>query len=210
MCHINGSIEYLFYRGGSVSQDQQYLDKLRDYFAQNHTLPSFSAIASLLGLKSTSSVSALAARLKLQGFLDAGPDKRLTPGKRFFEREILDSVRAGLPEAANESSSDILTIDDFLIRSPSRTVLLRVKGDSMIDAGLMEGDTMIVEKGAPARSGDIVVAIVDNEFTVKYLDVDSKTKEFYLRPGNKAYPNIRPQTSLELFGKVVGQFRKYG
>ena len=193
-----------------MSQDQQYLDKLRDYFAQHHSLPSFSAIASLLGLRSTSSVSALAGRLKLQGFLDAGPDKRLTPGKRFFEREILDSVRAGVPAAANESSADVLTIDDFLIRSPSRTVLLRVKGDSMIDAGLMEGDTMIVEKGAPARPGDIVVAIVDNEFTVKYLEVDKKTREFFLRPGNKAYPNIRPQTSLELFGKVVGQFRKYG
>jgi repressor LexA len=192
-----------------VSQDQHYLDKLRNYYAQHRSLPSFSAIANLLGLKSTSSVSALAGRLKLQGFLDSGPDKRLTPGKRFFEREILDSVRAGLPAAANDASSDVLTIDDFLIRSPSRTVLLRVKGDSMIDAGMVEGDILIVEKGAPARAGEIVVAIVDNEFTVKYLEVDKKTREFYLRPGNKAYPNIRPQASLELFGKVVGQFRKY-
>ncbi len=192
-----------------MSQDQQYLDKLRDYFARHRSLPSFSAIAGLLGLKSTSSVSALAKRLKLQGFLDAGPDKRLTPGKRFFEREILDSVRAGLPAAANDGGSEVLTIDDYLINSPSRTVLLRVKGDSMIDAGMVEGDILIVEKGAPARAGEIVVAIVDNEFTVKYLDVDKKTREFYLRPGNKAYPNIRPQTSLELFGKVVGQFRKY-
>lgn len=193
-----------------MANDHDYLDQLRDYYARNRALPSFSVIARVLGLKSTSSVSALAGRLKLQGFLDSGPDKRLTPGKRFFEREVLDSVRAGLPAAANDVGSEVLTIDDFLIRSPSRTVLLRVKGDSMTDAGLMEGDILIVEKGAPARPGDIVVAVVDQEFTVKYLEEDKKTRAFYLRAGNPAYADIRPQASLELFGKVTGQFRKYG
>lgn len=192
-----------------MSQDQQYLDRLRDYYAQHRALPSFSVIARVLGLKSTSSVSALAARFKLQGWLDTGPDKRLVPGKRFFEREILDSVRAGLPAAANDLATEVLTIDDHLIRSPSRTVLLRVKGDSMIDAGLLEGDILIVEKGAPARPGDIVVAVVDQEFTVKYLAEDKATRAFYLRPGNAAYPDIWPEASLELFGKVTGQFRKY-
>lgn len=85
--------------------------------------------------------------------------------------------------------------------------MLTVKGDSMIDAGLMPGDTVIVKRGDPAKSGDIVVASVDNEFTVKYLEQD-KTG-FYLKPGNTAYPNIRPHDHLEVFGMVVGSFRKY-
>jgi repressor LexA len=77
----------------------------------------------------------------------------------------------------------------------------------MIDAGLMPGDTVIVKKGAPATPGDIVVAIVDNEFTVKYLAQDKQS--FYLRPGNTAYSPIRAKDHLEIFGLVVGSFRKY-
>ncbi len=85
--------------------------------------------------------------------------------------------------------------------------MLSIKGDSMIDAGIMPGDTIVVKKGDPANEGDIVVAIVDNEFTVKYLARDKR--DFFLKPGNKAYPPIRPQDHLEIFGLVVGSFRKY-
>jgi len=67
----------------------------------------------------------------------------------------------------------------------------------------------VVQKGAPAKPGDIVVAIVDNDFTVKFLAYDDKAEEFYLQPGNQAYPTIRPEFSFEVFGKVVGSFRKY-
>ena len=74
-------------------------------------------------------------------------------------------------------------------------------------AGLMPGDTVIVKKQAPAKLGDIVVAIVDNEFTVKYLASDKNG--FFLKAGNKAYPPIRAKDHLEVFGLVVGSFRKY-
>ena len=145
--------------------------------------------------------------MKEVGLLDQGEDRRLQPGKRFFERDIADSVRAGLPQPANDSMDQVVSVDEHLIKSPSRTVLLTVKGDSMVDAGLMPGDTVIVEKSAPAKPGDIVVAIVDNEYTVKYLAHDKRG--FYLQPGNKAYPPIRAKDSLEIYGLVVGAFRKY-
>ncbi len=67
----------------------------------------------------------------------------------------------------------------------------------------------MVQKGAPAKPGDIVVAIVDNDFTVKFLAYDEKSEVFYLQPGNKAYPAIHPEFSFEVFGKVVGSFRRY-
>ena len=82
-------------------------------------------------------------------------------------------MRAGLPEAVDDDEPDAVTIDDYLIERPSQTVLVRVKGDSMMDAGIFEGDLVVVEKRAAAQKGDIVVAIVDNQFTLKRLDIES-------------------------------------
>jgi repressor LexA len=190
-----------------MSNDATYLAKLQDYYADNNVLPPYSTIMSLLGLKSKSPVAALIARLKLQGYLESTPEKRLKPGKRFFERPIFDSVRAGMPSAAGDSRYDTITIDEYLVENPSSTVLINVKGDSMIDAGIMEGDTVVVEKTMSARAGDMVIAIVDNEFTLKTLG--NEKGRFVLIPANPAYPVIRPQGNLEIFGVVVGQFRKY-
>ncbi|MBI1174042.1 MAG: LexA family transcriptional regulator [Sideroxydans sp.] len=191
-----------------LNRDPEYLGKLQDYYAEHRVLPSFTSVAKLVGLKSTSAVAAMVGRMKDAGFLDQAPDRRLQPGKRFFERDIADSVRAGLPQPANDVPGQAISVDEYLIKSPSRTVLLAVKGDSMINAGLMSGDMVIVERSAPTKPGDIVVAIVDNEYTVKYLEFDKKG--FYLLPGNKEYPSIRPKDSLEIYGRVVGCYRKYG
>ena len=190
-----------------MSHDATYLAKLQDYYADNNVLPPYSTIMSLFGLRSKSPVAALIARLKLQGFLESTPEKRLKPGKRFFERPIFDSVQAGAARQADESRYDTVTIDEYLVESPSNTVLINVKGDSMIDAGIMPGDTVVVEKRGPASVGDMVIAIVDNEFTLKKLG--NEKGKFVLIPANPAYPVIRPKNDLEIFGVVVGQFRKY-
>jgi repressor LexA len=116
------------------------------------------------------------------------------------------AVRAGLPNPIDDGPGDALTLDDYLIERPSQTVLVRVKGDSMQDAGILEGDLVVVEKRSAARRGDIVVAIVDNQFTLKRLDLDRG--RFILRPENKAYPVIRPEGALEIFGVMVGLVRK--
>jgi SOS regulatory protein LexA len=189
------------------NNDERYLGRLRDYYADHGVLPSYATVMALLGLKSKSPVAALVARLKLRGFLDSSPDKRLKPGRRFFERAIFDSVRAGFPSPAGDTRHDMLTIDEYLVAHPSSTVLVTVKGDSMIDAGILPDDTVIVEKRSSANVGDVVVAIVDNEFTLKTLGKDKG--KFVLKPANPAYPVIRPQGDLEIFGVVVGQFRKY-
>jgi SOS regulatory protein LexA len=184
-----------------------YLAKLQDYYADNGVLPPYSIIMVLLGFKSKSPVAALVARLKMAGFLEATPEKRLKPGKRFFERPVYDSVRAGFPSPAGDMSHDTLSIDEYLVSHPSSTVLVTVKGDSMIDVGIMSGDTVIVEKRTTANVGDMVIAIVDNEFTLKTLGQEKG--KFILIPANPAYPIIRPKGDLEIFGIVVGQFRKY-
>lgn len=173
----------------------------------HRALPSYASIGSLLGLKSKSSVAALVARLKLAGFLDSTPDRRLAPTRRFFERAVAsEAVTAGMPNPVTDAPGDALTIDDYLIERPSETVLIPVKGDSMIDAGILEGDLIVIEKGATARRGDIVVAIVDDQFTLKRLDLERG--QYVLKPENKAYPVIRPEGSLEIFGVMVGLVRK--
>jgi SOS regulatory protein LexA len=190
-----------------MSNDRSYLALLQDYYVQHRALPSYASIGQLLGLKSKSSVAAMVARLKLAGYLDSTPDKRLAPTSRFFARPLAESpVQAGMPNAVEDAHGDALTIDDYLIERPSQTVLIRVKGDSMMDAGIFDGDLVVVEKRPSAVRGDIVVAIVDNQFTLKRLE--SESGRFVLKAENKAYPVIRPEGALEIFGVMVGLVRK--
>ncbi len=190
-----------------MGDDVGHLAALQDYFARHQTLPSYARIGELTGLRSKASVAALVARLKLQGLLEFTPDKRLKPGARFFERYLAESVRAGLPNPASDDPPEALTIDSFLIEKPSQTVLVRVKGDSMQDAGILNGDIAVVHRQPSANVGEVVVAVVDNEFTLKYLDRDKAG--YFLRPANTAYQTIRAQGRLEIFGVMVGLIRKY-
>lgn len=190
-----------------MPDDRQYLGRLQDYYAKHRVLPSYARIGELVGLASKASVAGMVMRLKAEGFLRSTPDRRLKPGGRFFERPLAEHVRAGMPSPAAESAAETLAIDAHLVATPSRTVLIKVKGDSMVDAGILEGDTVVVEKRTSANVGDIVVAILDNEFTLKHLAREKG--RIVLRPANKAYPVIRPKDDLEIFGVVVGQFRRY-
>lgn len=187
--------------------DPAYLEKLQDYYADHKVIPSYSVLASLWGISAKSWVAECVKRFEEAGYLDWTPDKQLKPGARFFERRLAESsVQAGLPNPAISDGYDLITIDDHLIRFPSKTCLVRVKGDSMVDAGILEGDLLVVEQQPNANVGEIVVAIVDNEFTVKYLDRERGA--FVLKPANKAYPVIRPRGRMEIFGVMAGLVRR--
>lgn len=190
-----------------MANDGQHLARLQDYYTRHRILPSYARIGALVGLNSKASVAGLVLRLKAEGFVKSTPDRRLKPGKRFFERTMAESVQAGLPTSVPDTAPDTITIDEHLIPHPSKTVLIKVKGDSMLDAGIHPGDTVVVEKCGSANAGDIVVAILDNEFTLKRFA--RERGRVVLRPENKAYPVIRPKGDVEIFGVVVGQFRKY-
>src|ERR1700687_4775689 len=186
--------------------DPAYLEKLQDYYAEHRVIPSYCVLAALWGISAKSWVSECVKRFEEAGYLDWTPERQLKPGARFFERRLADeSVQAGLPNPAIADGYDLITIDNYLVRMPSKTSLVRVKGDSMIDAGIHEGDLLVVEQQPHANVGDIVVAIVDNEFTVKYLDRERGA--FVLKPANKAYPVIRPRGRLEIFGVMAGLVR---
>jgi len=194
----------------ATGRDADYLDRLRDYYAANRRIPSFQRIAALMGFASKAAASKLMDRLAAAGFLERAPDDDAwVPAVRFFERPLAEiAVRAGAPDPIEATQGELFLIDPYLVRQPSRTVVVPVKGDSMIDAGIRDGDLVVVERGTGARAGDLVVAIVDDEFTLKELALEAG--RFVLKPRNPAYPVIRPRGALEIFGVVRGLVRRYG
>jgi repressor LexA len=190
-------------------RDADYLGQLRDYYAENRRIPSFQRLADLLGFASKAAASKLMDRLAKAGFVERTPDDDAwMPTTRFFERHLADiAVRAGAPDMIEGTQGQLFLVDQYLVRQPSRTVMVPVKGDSMIDAGIRDGDIVVVERTKGAKAGDFVVAIVDDEFTLKELGLEKGM--FVLKPHNPAYPVIRPQGQLEIFGLVTGLVRRY-
>ncbi len=121
---------------------------------------------------------------------------------------LFDSVRAGGAAPATQVQPEMIGLDTYLIRDPEHTVLLSVAGDSMIKAGLFDGDMLVVDTGKKAKIGDIVIAVVDMEFTVKYLEKDA-TGKMYLQPANEKYTAIYPDEELQIYGVVLGSLRKF-
>ena len=191
------------------NNDAEHLGRLRDYYAENRRIPSFQRIAELMGFASKAASSKLLERLESAGFVQRTPDDDAwIPANRFFERTLADTaVRAGAPDAIEGTQGDLFLVDQYLVRKPSLTFMVPIKGDSMIDAGIHEGDIAVVERSYAARSGDFVVAVVDSEFTLKELGLEKG--KFILKPHNKAYPIIRPKGELEIYGVMVGLVRKY-
>jgi SOS-response transcriptional repressor LexA len=116
-------------------------------------------------------------------------------------------VKAGLPSSV-DAQSESINLNDMLISKKNETYILEVDGLSMIEAHIEPGDMVIVEKTNNARVGDIVIAMVDGEHTMKYFRKDTAGK-IYLEPANKDFRNIYPTQSLEITGIVKGVVRKY-
>lgn len=190
-------------------RDADYLGRLRDYYAETLRIPSFHRIAELMGFASRTAAKRLLDRLEAVGFVTRTPDDDAwMPTSRFFERPLADfPVRAGAPDMIEGTHGQLFLVDQYLVRQPSRTIMVPVKGDSMIDAGIHDGDIVVVERVKVAKGGDFVVAIVDDEFTLKELGTEKG--KFILKPHNPAYPVIRPKGQLEIFGVVTGLVRRY-
>lgn len=192
----------------SNPKDAEYLAMLQDYYADWKSIPSYASLCEVFGIASKSWVKAILDRLGKAGFIERTPDGMWIPTSQFFARPLAESsVQAGMPMSVTATQGKYFVIDELLIETPSLTTIIPVKGDSMIDAGIHDGDLAVVEKRLSANVGDIVVAIVDNEFTLKTLAKEGS--KFILCPANPAYPVIRPKDTLEIFGVLVGLIRKY-
>jgi repressor LexA len=188
--------------------DHVHLATLQRYYAQHRVLPSYARLMEILGYASKSAVKKVLERLEAAGMLERTPDGDWAPTERFFERVVANEpVPAGMPVTTLDDGVEQMTIDRFLIQDPGETVLIRVKGDSMINAGIHNGDLAVVERRKNANVGEQVVAVVDDQFTLKTLGRDQEG--YHLIAANPEYPVMRPNGKLEIFGVVVGLVRRY-
>ncbi len=183
------------------------VSKLRQFLAKEKRLPGYNEMLALFDYKSKNAVFGLLRKLTEHGYLVKKDRKISYTGKLFGSVRLLGAVQAGFPSPAEEELIDTLSMDEFLVEKPESTFMLKVTGDSMIDAGVMPEDMVLVEKGATPKNNDIVIAQVDGEWTMKYFVKDEAG--IRLEPANKKYQTIRPRQTLEIAGVVRTVIRKY-
>lgn len=181
--------------------------KLQRYFARYKRLPSYGEMNVIFGFGSKKSSFDLAAKLIKKNILKKDESGKLIPGRKFFEIPVLGSIKAGLPDDAYEQFLGSVSIENYLVNNPEMVYALRVSGDSMINEGIFENDIVLIEKEKQAKNGDVIVAEVDGEFTLKYLKKEKG--KVYLEAANEKYKPIYPKGELKLFGVVVSVIRKY-
>lgn len=188
----------------SFTMENKYLTKVKSFYKKYRRLPTYSEMAHLLGFSSKNAAFKVAQKWIQDGIFQK-INNRLSPTAQFFSIPLLGVIKAGYPILADENKS-YLTIDEYLINDPNETFLLKVSGDSMVEAGIFEGDLVIVENNNRAQMGDIVLAEIDREWTIKYLKQDNK--KLFLEPANKNYPPLYPKRELKIRGVVKGVVRK--
>jgi repressor LexA len=186
---------------------EEALNKIRKFHRRYRRIPSYQEMCKLLDYSSKQGVARLVEKLVKSGFLEKDNKGRLSLKRTFLPLPLLSTIKAGYPEPAEEQLIDTMTFDDYLVDNPEDSYLLKVTGDSMINANIQENDVVIVDKKKRPREGDVVVGFIDNEFTLKYLQ--KKNGKICLVPANPKYPTIYPKNSLTIEGVVVSIIRKY-
>lgn len=140
----------------------------------------------------------------VESFIMPAEQARVNPITLFSHK-----VPAGFPSPADDHAENRLDLNEYLIDQSESTFFVRIKGDSMIDAGILDNDIVIVDRSKSAAINDIVLASIDGEFTVKVLAKNSEGP--YLMPANKEYKpiHIKSDSEFEIWGVVTGSVRKF-
>lgn len=183
--------------------------RLRDIYARVGCMPSYGEIAKALGFKAKNAAFKLAQRLIASGYLEKSLGGRLVPGPEFFTVEISDGeVRAGFGCEGNATDlCHAQALNQLLIVKPAKTVLLKVRGDSMVDAGILSGDVAVVETSAQAVHGDVVVAEIDGCHTIKEYRNDRGRPRLTAHGGDRR--SMSAKETLNVIGIVRGIVRSY-
>lgn len=186
---------------------------IKSYINEKSYPPSVREICAAVGLSSTSTVHGHLERLERKGLIKRDPTKPRTievvekdVKKEMINIPVLGTITAGLPILAEENIEDVFPLPIEHVRSNKELFMLHVKGDSMIEAGIHNGDLAIIEKTNYAENGSIVVALIDNEATLKRF---FKEKDHIrLQPENSTMSPILVD-NCTIIGKLVGLYREY-
>ena len=196
-------------------KQKKLLDFLIDYYNKNHVYPTFDEMRNFLQIKSKSGIHKLLSSLEEKGFVNRLPHKAraLSINRDINEDEkdlpFLGRIAAGNPIEAITGSFEQISVPNYLIKNKDEHFTLEVTGDSMIDAGIYDGDIVVIRKTEVANSGDIVVALIDqSEVTLKRFR--SFKNSIALEPANKNYKiRLFGEDRVKIQGKLVGLIRKF-
>lgn len=170
-------------------------------------MPGYQEIMALTGFRSKNAVFKFIGKLIEDGVVRKDARGRLSPASLGAGIRLLGLVEAGFPSPAEEQLLDVIDFQEYLTPNKDSSYILTVKGDSMIDAGIQPGDMVVVERKSSYKPGQIVIANVDSEFTMKYLRQSGE--KYYLEPANKKYKPIYPKESFSIEAVVTAVVRKY-
>lgn len=186
---------------------KRYYEKIMAFYKNAKRMPSYSEILKITGLKSKNAVHKIVKKLESLNLIEKDFQGRIIPKQIFEGIKLLGAIEAGFPSPAEEELIDTISLDEFLIKNKEATYLLKVSGTSMIDAGIKPGDIALVERNRTPKDGDIVIAEVDGNWTMKYFK--NKCGKIYLAPANKKFEPIVPKSELKIAAVVTAIIRKY-
>lgn len=182
------------------------LETIKKFYRKHNRLPSYSEMLRLFRFASKKAVHYIVHKWIEAGILKIENNK-ISPTSKFFGLPLFGMIKAGFPIMAEEDRQ-YLTLDDYLIKDLTASFLLKVSGDSMINQGIFDGDIVVIEQKGQPSSGDIVLAEIDNEWTLKIFKIDRKKNIAYLEAANIKYPPLYPKQELKIHGIVRGVVRK--
>jgi len=205
-----------------TERQRQILDFLTSYLDAHGYPPTVREIGEAVGLASPSTVHAHLANLERAGLIKRDPTKpraleltertRSQPADDVHRLPLVGEIAAGGPLLADQNIQEHLAVPDMLARGDGEEFLLRVKGDSMVNAGILDGDFVVVHRQADARNGEIVVALAGQDERAD--EAEATVKRFYregrrvrLQPENASLDPIYPEY-VQVLGVVTGVFRK--
>lgn len=190
-----------------MNTEHDYKNKLQSFYERENRMPTYTEMMRLFGFKSKNAVARIVEKLIGAGIVAKDHLGRLVPNVSFGSIPLLGSVKAGFPADVAEESHETVNLDDYLVTKKNNTYMLEVDGNSMIDAHIADGDMVLVEKTNIARDGQIVIADVDGEFTMKYFRKSGD--KVWLEPANKDFKNIYPVSYMNITAVVKAVIRKY-
>lgn len=200
-----------------TSRQQEVFDLIVEYIKDNDYPPTVQELTDMLGVSSKNAIAKHLNALMQKGYIALDSTARGIRILKKDEQEVISMedvysvpvvgrVAAGYPILAEENVSDHVVIPRQMISREGTYFALKVNGDSMINAGIFDGDLVIVLATLHVRHNDIVVALIGDDATVKRLIVRDRKK--FLQAENPSYPNLYPQIDWSIQGKVVGLIRK--
>jgi repressor LexA len=195
-------------------KQKEVYDFLKKFTEDKGYPPSVREICEAVSLRSTSTVHGHLKRLEKKGLIKRDPTKpralEITElslyKKEMIDIPIIGKVTAGVPILAVENIEDSFSMPISYVKSTNELFILRVSGESMIDAGILDGDLAIIEKSEDALNGEIVVALIENEATIKRFYKESD--HIRLQPENKTMSPIIVNDCV-ILGRLVGLYRTY-